>query len=277
MHCDQIVPVLVPSHFSEKLKFLCNKIDTKEWSGVLFYRALGEFGTPGFKCLLEDILIMDIGTESRTRYRFEGVNCFVEENPVLRSARIGLIHSHNTMPVFFSSIDDKELSRNSKKHCYYLSVIVNNAGDMLGRFCYMADSVEKYSQTLSVKLGLDKRHVRTVIDGQQEWRVLCIHDCEFQHYNSHIDEAFIGRYEALLAEDRPSEETSGVSDKLSVSQPASTEKPVKKSRKGAQLDFFGDKSSTSNSRRTTRKAKPGKKNIKLTSSPGGGKKTRTKK
>lgn len=55
----------------------------------------------------------------------------MEGNEHLEECRIGHIHSHNTMGVFFSGTDWGELEDNAPNHNYYLSLIVNNFMDFL--------------------------------------------------------------------------------------------------------------------------------------------------
>lgn len=48
----------------------------------------------------------------------------------------GHIHSHNDMDVFFSGTDISELNDNCRSFNFYLSVIVNNFGEILGKIAF---------------------------------------------------------------------------------------------------------------------------------------------
>lgn len=256
----------MPSHFSEKVRLLCKEVAEVEWSGVLFYRTLGEFGKPGFKCLLEDILLMDIGDKTKTKYGAAGINCFLEEKPVLRSARKGHIHSHNTMPVFFSDDDERELSKNTQCHCYYLSVIVNNAGEMIGRLCYMADSVRKQSEVLTVQLSPGREQQITMVDRTSNRRLLCYHDCQFLYHSSTIDEPFKSRIKEIAAQN-------GYKPKKRSAPPRSAAVlPTEKTIELSQLGIFDDKTLVSGSvgRKVTAKSTSRKKTKSKTTAPGAG-------
>ncbi|HEY4062304.1 MAG TPA: hypothetical protein VGM30_10410 [Puia sp.] len=109
-----------------------------EWSGTLFYSITeGEFGDD--KCLIsaEYLFLQDIGNDVFTTYEYtpEFVNILMA-NPALMDMKIGHIHSHHTMSVFFSDTDDKELIKNSEFHNYYLSLIINNANEMMAKVAF---------------------------------------------------------------------------------------------------------------------------------------------
>lgn len=50
-----------------------------------------------------------------------------------------LIHSHNTMAVFFSGTDWSELEDNAPHHNFYLSLIVNNFMDFCAKVCFISE------------------------------------------------------------------------------------------------------------------------------------------
>lgn len=70
---------------------------------------------------------MNKGTKSYTEFEYTpDVIAFMSDNPEAFELKHGLVHSHNTFGVFFSSTDNDELKSNCKNHTYYLSLIVNN-------------------------------------------------------------------------------------------------------------------------------------------------------
>ena len=90
---------------------------------------------------LVDILLMDKGSQSYTAYTFDAsVIEHMENNPELEECKMGHIHSHNTMSVFFSGTDMSELEDNSPNHNYYLSLIVNNFMDFCAKVCFIAQA-----------------------------------------------------------------------------------------------------------------------------------------
>lgn len=82
------------------------------------------------------MLLMDIGKPGYTEFE-NGTDIaeYVMKNPSVMNYRMGLIHSHNTMPTFFSGEDNDELRRNTRigDSSYYFSLIVNNKLDVSSR------------------------------------------------------------------------------------------------------------------------------------------------
>lgn len=87
---------------------------------------------------IEDILPMDKGTACATEFTYdERYVDYLMNKPERLEWRHGLIHSHNNMNVFFSGTDEKELATNAKAHNYYLSVVVNNRLDIIGKIGFI--------------------------------------------------------------------------------------------------------------------------------------------
>lgn len=89
-----------------------------------------------------DILPLDKGSSAYTEYTMdekvlEYMLDEMTEHP-LEDIKIGHIHSHNSMSVFFSGTDQSELHDNAPNHNVYLSLIVNNKGDYDCRLAYIA-------------------------------------------------------------------------------------------------------------------------------------------
>jgi hypothetical protein len=110
-----------------------------EWSAVLFYTTEGVFGTKEFKCIGQELFLMDIGTAGYTEYEYgPDLIKHMMENKYLLPMSKGHIHSHNSMGVFFSGTDTEELHGNSEFHNLYLSLIVNNNNDMVAKIAFRA-------------------------------------------------------------------------------------------------------------------------------------------
>ncbi len=124
----------MPREFMDKVQYLCRQIKEVEWSGVLFYKLEGTMNNPSkAKIVLKDIFLMDRGSKTLTEYDFgkdpESALDIVDlmmTKPEYKHYQKGLIHSHNTMQVFFSSTDQEELIRSSEFYNFYLSLIVNS-------------------------------------------------------------------------------------------------------------------------------------------------------
>ncbi|HEU4607136.1 MAG TPA: hypothetical protein VFS31_03435 [Chitinophagaceae bacterium] len=132
-----VVPVEVSENVRLQVDYLCKRVWQNEWSGIVFYSTEGKFATPQFKCLLEDVFPMNVGNSAFTSYDFNvDVVKYLKAHPKLHSCKIGHIHSHNFMGVFFSGEDEQELAVNCGNHNIYLSIIVNNRGEMIGRVAF---------------------------------------------------------------------------------------------------------------------------------------------
>lgn len=126
--------VIIPSKVELLIKMYCSLVSDLEWSGVLFYK-LVKNEQLNLEVELLDIQLMDIGTAGHTTYNYDGSMGAKSMKYIFsgQGGLIGHIHSHNNMQVFFSGEDVSELKDNCKEHAFYLSVIVNNAGDVTAR------------------------------------------------------------------------------------------------------------------------------------------------
>lgn len=125
-----------------QIKFLCREIPDEEWSGILFYSVEGTISDfTNMKVKIEHIFPMNKGTATFTEYSFnEDVVEYRMNHPESLSWKIGHIHSHNKMRVFFSGTDMEELEDNSPLHNYYLSLIVNNFMDTKAKISFLGKS-----------------------------------------------------------------------------------------------------------------------------------------
>lgn len=142
-----------------KIMFLCKEISTVEWSGVLFYNITGSIrDLSKFSVDLVDILLMDKGNATYTEYNFdEDVAGYMMDkmivDPNFSNIKLGHIHSHNKMAVFFSGTDMDELYENCVNHNFYLSLIVNNLMEMEAKLVYHTTCVQQREFTAKDEKG----------------------------------------------------------------------------------------------------------------------------
>jgi hypothetical protein len=139
----------MPIEVLHQIQYLCKLISKVEWSGALFYTTEGSIEKPGtFKITLKTILPLDMGSQAYTEYNLdERFMDFIEEDFEERCTwKLGHIHSHNSMAVFFSGTDMAELNDNAPAHNFYLSLIVNNAMDFLAKVAFIGEAKKDIKQ-----------------------------------------------------------------------------------------------------------------------------------
>lgn len=122
---------MVPKKVEEIIRYYCAMSPHNEWSGILFYKIEGDFDSEEFKVICEDIYLMDIGSGGFTSYDFKSadISTYLLGHPELLDCYQGLIHSHDTMPAFFSGVDTKTLQSEGNDTIIFVSLIVNNDGN----------------------------------------------------------------------------------------------------------------------------------------------------
>lgn len=122
--------LVIPAEVERKIRFACQRVWNTEWSGTLFFTHEGSFENNDLVIRCVDIYIMDIGTQAYTEFDMNpDVIAYMCENPELLDCQMGLIHSHNNMPTFFSSTDTATLKEEGRDRNNFVSLIVNNAGN----------------------------------------------------------------------------------------------------------------------------------------------------
>lgn len=121
--------LIIPAEVERKIRFVCQKVWSTEWSGTLFFTHEGSFENDDLVIRCVDIYIMDIGTQTYTEFDMNpDVISYMCENPELLDCQMGLIHSHNNMSTFFSGTDIATLKEEGRDRNNFVSLIVNNAG-----------------------------------------------------------------------------------------------------------------------------------------------------
>lgn len=174
------IDVTMPDEVLKKIQYLCYMIPKVEWSGILFYAIEGDIIDPeNFKITLKDILPMDMGSSAYTEYELDHRYVdYLMDNPEALDWKMGHIHSHNTMNVFFSGTDMLELHDNSPNHNYYLSLIVNNFNDFCAKLSYVAETeIEEIEIKYSALNSNGDSYTVGIIPAKIQQKLLCIHDC----------------------------------------------------------------------------------------------------
>lgn len=114
----------------KKIRYLCNKFPSTEWSGALFFSYSGNIEDRDLIIECKDLYLMDIGTAGYTEFDMNAdVIAYMAENQELLDCQIGLIHSHNQMATFFSGTDTATLKEEGLDRNNFVSLIVNNSGE----------------------------------------------------------------------------------------------------------------------------------------------------
>ena len=172
----------MPIEVLHQIQYLCKKISKVEWSGALFYTTEGSIEKPEtFTITLKTILPLDMGTSAYTEYNLdERFMDFIEEDFEERCTwKLGHIHSHNSMAVFFSGTDMAELNDNAPAHNFYLSLIVNNAMDFLAKVAFIGEAKKDIKQVpYTAKNVQGHDYVIEKQDFAVNTQKLFIYDCE---------------------------------------------------------------------------------------------------
>jgi hypothetical protein len=171
----------MPLEVLQQIQYLCKNIPKVEWSGVLFYTTEGSIKKPEeFKITLKTILPLDMGSSAYTEYNLdERFLSFLEEDFDERCTwKVGHIHSHNTMAVFFSGTDMAELNDNAPSHNFYLSLIVNNFMDFMAKVAFVADANKDIKQVPFFALDEEgQEYAIEEVDFEVKSKKLFIYDC----------------------------------------------------------------------------------------------------
>ena len=150
-HREDTFKIIIPEYVENKIRFLCNKIWTLEWSGVLFYKVEGGFNDKSLTIRCVDIYPMDIGTAGTTEFKVTpDISFYMTDHPELLEVGIyqGLIHSHNTMSSFFSGTDTATLQSEGMDMAHFVSLIVNNAGVYTAGITRRGKCIQKIKEKL---------------------------------------------------------------------------------------------------------------------------------
>lgn len=186
----------------DKIKFLCMKSPKDEWSAILFYRTTGTIlEADSLELIVEDLLLMDINSPSYTSFNWgsDYVQYMMQHD--LDDHLVGHIHSHNVMDVFFSGTDMSELNDNCPNFNYYLSLIVNNIGQMTAKIAIAACPVSatyKHKNEHGVDVELITDEVAS-----EEVDTMLVYKCDVITPTAlAVPEAFKTRFDSIKAKPR---------------------------------------------------------------------------
>lgn len=85
--------IIIPTSVEEQIRYLCQRIPDKEWSGTLFYTYEGSMEEDNLKIICKDIYVMDIGSAVYTEFDMSpDVISYMTEHMELLDCQMGLVH-----------------------------------------------------------------------------------------------------------------------------------------------------------------------------------------
>lgn len=198
-----------------KIVYLCQLIPEVEWSGILLYTVQGSIKKPNeMRVILKEIIPMNKHSKGYTEYRFNEVSRdlssiddkmidYFNERPeaLEENWQVGLIHSHNTMPVFFSDTDMSELNDNAGSHNYYLSFIVNNKLDFLAKIASVAETENVVKGEYFANSENGEKYLVGTKEIKVSDKILMIWDCEIEYPKHELrieDSIFVNNVDDII-------------------------------------------------------------------------------
>lgn len=180
----------MPIEVLHQIQYLCKNIPKVEWSGALFYTTEGSIEKPEtFKIILKTILPLDMGSSAYTEYHLDDRFIdFIEEDFEERCTwKLGHIHSHNVMSVFFSGTDMAELNDNAPAHNFYLSLIVNNYMDFIAKVAFVGEAKKDIKEVPYTAKNVDGHdYIIERQDFEVNTQKLFIYDCDISTAKNEI-------------------------------------------------------------------------------------------
>ena len=132
--------LVITKEFQAIFEFYCTKNKTVEWSGIMFYRMEGSFSDINSIIVTPvDIYLMDIGTAGHTEFITDASIIGYQMKEDLFDCFTGLIHSHQSLGVFFSGEDISELNDVAPLGLFYVSLIVNNKSETTAKLAFVGE------------------------------------------------------------------------------------------------------------------------------------------
>lgn len=194
--------VFIEQFAQKKIDYLCSKIPTREWSGILLYEISGNpSDIENVIVTVKDLIPMDIGSASATSYSYnEKYSDYLLENPEAMNYRKGHIHSHNTMSTFLSGTDTNELAEGCLVYSPYFSLVVNNTGPYTAALTTLFESNTKYDQIVEYK-DFDGNVITKSIPKEDTIK-FAIYNLANINSVVLVDESFVKSVDSLLKENK---------------------------------------------------------------------------
>lgn len=147
--------IIIPENVEHIIRKFCAKAPDNEWSGTLFYEFEGDFDSDSFKIICRDFFLMDLGSSAYTEFIEDGTAIdYMVQHPELLSCQMGLTHSHDRMPTFFSNTDISTLQKEGTDRNNFVSLIVNNDGTYSAAITRKVEYIEKHDIEITGKYPL---------------------------------------------------------------------------------------------------------------------------
>jgi proteasome lid subunit RPN8/RPN11 len=201
------IKINVPKKIKNKMEYLCQEIPDKEWAGLLLYTVDGSIRKPQkMQVFIQDIIPMQVGNATSADFTLnqDGKDKHIDyviNNPKSLHWKLGLIHSHNRMATYFSGTDISELEYNAKNHDFYLSVITNNAGDVIGKIAIQCEG--EITTTFKATDQNGKEYTLKKEEAKKPIGTMVIYDCDINLLSNKdipVSEQFIKEVETLIEE-----------------------------------------------------------------------------
>ncbi len=138
------------------------------------------------KIKVRDFVPLDVGSTSFTSIKPSGkqvVNMFTNRPHIMKEKlKQGLCHSHHNMGVFFSGTDTDTLLENASEYDMFLSIIVNNKGDIIAK----VSRVVEVTITESYKYKFNFNSIFKEPETKTE-EIIFIYDCKINFFSNDIN------------------------------------------------------------------------------------------
>tara|TARA_R110002167_G_scaffold42855_4_gene129863 strand:+ start:11217 stop:12044 length:828 start_codon:yes stop_codon:yes gene_type:complete len=115
-----------------------NRFKDLEWSGPAWYKLKKDEDGYPIEFRIVHFHPLNLGGHASTEWTAGDFAKIMQETyeskPSLKTASIGLIHSHNTMGAFFSATDTSTMEDNAPEKGFYASLVVAKTGNALHAF-----------------------------------------------------------------------------------------------------------------------------------------------
>lgn len=175
----------ISSQLLNQVNYLHTHVGNKEWSGPLIYKIIqGDINDPN-NLVIEAtrMFLMDIGTSGSTDFEMseeDTVELYSKHEELMEDGyRIGLIHSHHSMRVYFSGTDIDELKENVDNYNVYLSLIVGTKHDPVAKLAFLSEVEDDINRTFSFK-NIANKLMKESVSEKTTKKMIMWYDCDIQ-------------------------------------------------------------------------------------------------